>query len=83
MNWFMKHWQLIAWLTALLGGSLVFAKDEYKEYVSMQEAVKSQKEFNENFDTQVRDMEIRQERMDMNIIFMKEMLDKIDKKLDK
>lgn len=81
INWFTKNWQMIAWIIGLLGTGFVFAEGEYRQYVTMQEAVKEQKEFNVTVGEQVRDMEMRQERMDTNIEFMKDMLKRIDERV--
>jgi len=83
MKWFVTNWPMLAWITGGIFTSLVFAESEYRDYRNMQEAVLEQKRFNDDTGQQIRDMELRQERMDTSIEYIRQAMDKITEKLDR
>lgn len=83
MKWFVTNWPMLAWITGGIFTSLVFAEEEYRDYRNMQEAVLEQKRFNDDVGDKVREMELRQERMDTSIEYIRQSLDKISERISR
>ena len=81
MKWFVTNWQMLAWITGGLFTAMVFAEEEYRDYRNMKEATLEQKRFNNEFGEKMREIEIRQERMDVSIEYIKQTMEKINEKL--
>lgn len=80
MNWLLKHWQPLAWLLSIFFAGIVLAESEYRDYRDMQEAVRSQKEFNDDVDRRMDRFDTMQQRIDERTQIMLDLLQKLDKK---